>query len=345
MNQQSTPVPLPEDLVDEKPKRTSRLMLLVSVILAGVFLYFALRNLDWQVFFAALKGARYSYLPIILFLININYLFRALRWRGLLLNEKHISVFTVFWANMTGYLGNNVLPARAGEVMRAAYIARKENISISFIIATGVTERLVDLAALVIVGAVSLFFVDALPRSVQDALKSFAIIALAGVVFLFLLPYFHGIFSRILAMLSFLGDSLKTKIQEFTSRFIEGIKVISRAERGLPFIFFTALIWLLDGIGTVFFALAFNESLTLMQAFLFIAALGLSSAIPSTPGYVGVYQFVAVTVLAPFGIKRESALAMILVSQALNLLIVSLWGGLGLWFGSQGMVKSTPQGN
>ncbi len=345
MNQQNAPASLPEDQVDEKPKHTSRFMVLVSIILAGMFLYFALRNLDWQVFFAAIKSAKYSYLPLILLLINVNYLFRALRWRGLLLSEKHIPVSTVFWANMTGYLGNNVLPARAGEVMRAAYIARKENISISFIIATGITERLVDLAALVIIGAASLFFVDAFPRSVQDALKSFAVVAVAGVVFLFLLPYFHGLFSRILASLSFLGESLRTKIQGIMTRFLEGVKVISRAERGLPFIFFTAVIWLIDGIGTVLFAFAFNESLTLMQAFLFIAALGLSSAIPSTPGYVGVYQFVAVTVLAPFGIKRESALAMILVSQALNLLIVSLWGGLGLWFGSQGMIKSTPQGN
>jgi uncharacterized protein (TIRG00374 family) len=254
-------------------------------------------------------------------------------------------VSTVFFANMIGYLGNNVLPARAGEVMRAAYVARKENISISFIIATGITERLVDLAALVIIGATSLFFVDAFPRSMQDALKSFAVIAIAGVAFLFLLPYFHVLFNRILVSLSFLGESLQTKIKGIMTRFLEGVKVILRVERGLPFIFFTALIWMMDGISTVLFSLAFNESLTLLQAFLFIAALGLSSAIPSTPGYVGVYQFVAVTVLAPFGIKRESALAMILVSQALNLLVVSLWGGLGLWFGSQGNIKSTHQGN
>lgn len=341
MNQKNTPASLPEGQKDERPHRTSRFMILVSIILAGLFLYFALRNLDWQVFFAAIKNARYSYLPIVMFLINFNYLFRALRWRGLLLSEKHISVSTVFFANMTGYLGNTVLPARAGEVMRAAYIARKESISASFIIATGITERLADLAALVIIGAASLFFVDAFPKSVQDALRSFAIVAVVGVIILFLLPRLHGFLSHILNSLSFLRESPRTKIQGAMIRFLEGVKVISYAQRGLPFIFFTALIWLLDGIGTMFFAMAFNESLNLIQALLFIAALGLSSAIPSTPGYVGVYQFVAVTVLAPFGIGRESALAMILVSQALNLLIVSLWGGLGFWFGSMGMIKST----
>lgn len=341
MSQNNTPASLPEDQVVGKPKHASRIMIFVSIILAGMFLYLAVHNLDWKLFFASVKSARYSYLPVILLLINVNYFLRALRWRILLLSEKYIPVSTVFWANMTGYLGNNVLPARAGEVMRAAYVARKENISISFIIATGITERLIDLVTLVVVSAVSLFFVGTFSKSVQGALKSFAVVAIVGVAFLFLLPYFYGLFTQILASFSFLGGSLRTKVQGIVMRFLEGVKVISRPDRGLPFIFFTALIWLMDGVGTVLFAFAFNESLTLTQAFLFIAVLGLSSAIPSTPGYVGVYQFVAVTVLTPFGIRHESALAMILVSQALNLLVVSLWGGLGLWFGSQKIISTT----
>jgi uncharacterized membrane protein YbhN (UPF0104 family) len=73
----------------------------------------------------------------------------------------------------------------------------------------------------------------------------------------------------------------------------------------------------------------------LAQSFLLIAALGISSALPSTPGYVGVYQFVAVTILSPFGVARESALALILLVQFLNLLVVSIWGGLGLWLASR----------
>jgi glycosyltransferase 2 family protein len=63
-----------------------------------------------------------------------------------------------------------------------------------------------------------------------------------------------------------------------------------------------------------------------------IAALGLSSAAPSTPGYVGIYQFVAVTVLAPFGFARDEALAFILATQAVNVYaVVIVWGTLGLW--------------
>ena len=73
------------------------------------------------------------------------------------------------------------------------------------------------------------------------------------------------------------------------------------------------------------------QTLNLDQALVLLAALGLSSAIPSTPGYVGVYQFVAATVLVPFGFSRPDALAYILISQVFNYVVVSFWGLLGLW--------------
>ena len=51
----------------------------------------------------------------------------------------------------------------------------------------------------------------------------------------------------------------------------------------------------------------------------------------STPGYVGIYQFVAVTVLQPFGFSRTDAIAYILVAQALLYVVIGFWGSLGLW--------------
>ena len=63
---------------------------------------------------------------------------------------------------------------------------------------------------------------------------------------------------------------------------------------------------------------ALGFQIPLPVAFLLIAGLGLGSALPSTPGYVGIYQFVAVTVLTPFGFSRTDAIAYILVAQALD---------------------------
>ena len=61
-----------------------------------------------------------------------------------------------------------------------------------------------------------------------------------------------------------------------------------------------------------------------------MTGMGLGSALPSTPGYVGIYQFVAVTVLTPFGFSRTDAIAYILVAQALGYVVIGIWGSIGL---------------
>ena len=87
----------------------------------------------------------------------------------------------------------------------------------------------------------------------------------------------------------------------------------------------------MDAVGATIGVRIISQTLSLGQALILLSALGLSSAVPSTPGYVGVYQFVAVAVLVPFGFSRSDALAYILISQILGYLVVSFWGLLGLW--------------
>jgi glycosyltransferase 2 family protein len=57
----------------------------------------------------------------------------------------------------------------------------------------------------------------------------------------------------------------------------------------------------------------------------------LGSALPSTPGYVGIYQFVAVSVLVPFGFTKTNAIAYILLAQAMQYVLFSFWGPIALW--------------
>ncbi len=69
---------------------------------------------------------------------------------------------------------------------------------------------------------------------------------------------------------------------------------------------------------------------TLPIALLLVTGLGLGSALPSTPGYIGIYQFVAVSVLTPFGFTKTNAIAYILLSQALQYALITFWGALGM---------------
>jgi hypothetical protein len=101
--------------------------------------------------------------------------------------------------------------------------------------------------------------------------------------------------------------------------------------RFLGFAAMTILIWVSDALGTMIAGRALDLSLSFSMAMLLITGLGLSSALPSTPGYVGIYQFVAVTILVPMGVAKSAALAFILVVQAYGYVVTLLLGLPCLW--------------
>src|SRR5262249_32374170 len=106
------------------------------------------------------------------------------------------------------------------------------------------------------------------------------------------------------------------------------------------FAFLTAVIWLSDAAGTVAGARGLGLHFSLPVALLLLTGLGLGSALPSTPGYVGGYQFVAVSVLMPLWFTTGAALAYTLVFQALNYAVLIALGMPSLYW----IQSATPGG-
>jgi uncharacterized protein (TIRG00374 family) len=103
--------------------------------------------------------------------------------------------------------------------------------------------------------------------------------------------------------------------------------------RLLGFAALTIPIWLIDAGATSLLAYSMAIPMSVSLALLLIVALSLSSALPSTPGYVGIYQFVAVMVLKPFGISPSAAIAFVLVTQAMSYAVTGFLGLLAVtWF-------------
>jgi hypothetical protein len=128
-----------------------------------------------------------------------------------------------------------------------------------------------------------------------------------------------------------LPHALRPRLITAMEHGLRGLRAFHDARRLSGFLGLTVLIWNLDALGTVIGGAALGFRIPIAVAFLLIAGLGLGSALPSTPGYVGIYQFVAVTVLTPFGFSRTDAIAYILVAQALMYVVIGFWGSLGLW--------------
>ncbi len=299
--------------------------------LAALLLYLAVRGIEWRAFLDTMRKGRYSLLLLVLTWSSLNYLIRALRWRVLLSAESPVRLMTVFWANMAGYLGNSFLPARAGELVRSVAIGHKAAINTSFVLATALTERLLDLIALILISMLALLALPGISPGLVPALQGMAIIGGFGLLVVLLAPRYSTHLQRLLIVLPF-PAAWQTRLDFMLIRFLDGMRSLQNLKRAAGFMFLTAVIWLADGLGTIFGAYMLRLDMTLPQALLLLAGLGLSSALPSTPGYIGVYQFAAVTVLTPFGFSKSDALAYILVAQAINYIVVTIWGLPGLWF-------------
>ena len=303
---------------------------IISISLASGLLYWSLRGIEWAQVGRTLSRAHPSDISICACLITGALFLRAVRWRVLLRAEGNVSVPDAYWATAAGYFGNNFLPARAGEIVRTVMISARANLGKAFVLTTALSERMVDAITLVVISACVLFAIPEKPKWLADASLPFAIIGFGGVVAIAVLPYLEGFCLRVTKSLPF-PVTFRTKLEHVTMQILLGVRSFHDFQRLFRFLGFTVVIWLSDALCTVICARALDLTIPLPIAFLLITGLGLGSALPSTPGYVGVYQFVAVSVLSPFGYSRNDSIAYILLYQALSYVVIGIWGSFALW--------------
>lgn len=323
-----------QEEVRQPPKQSRRGLRLFStalaIILAAVLLYFSLRGIEWRRVGQILVSARIPYVLLVALLSSTALFLRAFRWRILLSAEGKVSVSAAFWATSAGYFGNNFLPARAGEVVRTVMISTRAHLSKAFVLTTALCERLADAIALVTISAIVLLTIPFRPGWLATAAKPFAVAGAIGVIALAVLPYLERV-STVVLKAAPLPASLHDRLEHLVSHILRGIRSFHHLGRLGGFLGLTCVIWCFDAVSTITGARALGLTISLPIAFLLIAGLGLGSALPSTPGYVGIYQFVAVNVLTPFGISRTDAIAYILFFQAVNYVIVGVWGLIAIW--------------
>jgi glycosyltransferase 2 family protein len=305
----------------------------LSIVVSAVLLYFSLRGIEWVRVWRTIAAARWSYIAASGAIAAFSYFLRGVRWRILLNAEGRLPVSTVFWANMAGYLGNNFLPARAGEVIRSLLISSRSELSKTYVLTTALGERLADVIALVLASSVVLWRVEPKPAWMAGVSGALAAIAAAGGLAILILPHTGNLLTGLLRRIP-MPQTLRRRLLEWTGELLLGLQAFHDWGRFLGFTFLTAVVWSLDATTTMISALGLGLHIPFPVAMLLLAGLGLGSALPSTPGYVGVYQFVAVTVLVPFGIGRDAALAYILVAQAVGYTVVLVLGLPG-WYLSQ----------
>jgi hypothetical protein len=182
-----------------------------------------------------------------------------------------------------------------------------------------------DVIALVLWASLILLGVHSKPDWMAGVARTMAIMAALGAVAIAVLPHTGELCQNLLRRLP-LPSTLRDRLVDLAGQVLLGMRAFHHTGRFLGFAALTVVIWVIEALGIMAGAHALRLALSFPMAILLLTGLGLGSALPSTPGYVGIYQFVAVTVLAPLGMAKSSALAFILLAQASGYVVLLLLG-------------------
>jgi len=291
---------------------------IIGIILSVIFTYIAFRNVDLVVFFRVFKSIKYGYAVPIVFCTMGGFVFRAIRWRYLIEPVKVINVSKLFSSVMIGFMANNILPVRLGEIVRAYSIGKVENISKSSAFATVVIERVIDVFFMLFLFLLLLFLCAFRANFPEELVKgTYYILILFLFVLIFLLFIMRKrdfVLNLVEKILGSFPEKISKKIQKVVDSFIKGLDFFHNTHHFIPIIILTVLMWFFY-MGSYYFAfMAFDFFNGSYHAFLLagvvllvLGSIGLM--IPSAPGAIGTFHSFCILGLVIVGLTDKNQTA------------------------------------
>jgi len=296
---------------------------LISILLIIGILYFV----DLRAMLDAIRNANYVILGVTFLLGFLWMAVRAIVWRTLL--RDRVSYSDVFWTVGEGYVLNNFLPFRLGEVGRAFLLSRKSDMQFMEILPTIVIERAMDLGYSAIILLAALPFVVG-SQGAERIGMIVGVIILAGFIFLYILArnnqwaldLFHKLSARWPALQRFGGNFLES--------FFAGLSVLTDSWLFIRFLFWMTVNWGIAIVSYYLIILAFFPQAQVAWGMFGLGAAAFGGAVPSLPGAVGTFEGAfggAITLLTG---DQSTALAVALIGRLYNYISSGVIGGIGL---------------
>ncbi len=303
----------------------------VGIAISAVALYLVVRSVDLGATWNAMRTAQPGWLLLLGGFIVSDLLIRGLRWRILLSPVGRVAYRDSLGALLVGYLANNVLPARLGEIIRSHDMGERSGLSKSTILGTIVVERVMDTLVVVVIAAIAIFVL-----SVRGVVASAVLVGLA-VTALLVVGIVVGLVAHRLPGADRLSAFIYRwpRIHGLLVRLRAGLAIVSNVRVMAIALVLTLGSWSCAVLGFAAAAQSVGIQPTMGQAALLAAGVNLATAVPAAPGYVGTFELAAVAIAASVGIEREPALAFAVLVHAFSLLITSLGGAAALLVGGR----------
>jgi len=316
----------------------------LGILISVAFLVWAASKLHLGDVWTAMKSANYIWLVPGVAVWFVGLFVRTWRWHYMLRPLKKISTWKMFPVVAIGYFGNNVYPARAGEVLRAYVLRKREGVPISASLATVIVERIFD-------GVVMLAFVflnlGQLENLTQESgflgdIRTLAIVGAAiflGALLIFLLAaMFPRVAERITHWLveRLLPSRLREKTEAIAFKFLAGLESLRNPQTALMIFFTSVIIWLFETLKYWFVMHAFpGLEVSFFALMLMNGIVNLATTLPSAPGYIGTFDAPGIAVLTAYGVGLELATAYTLVLHAALWFPITLLGAY--YFSREGL--------
>ncbi|MEE8553661.1 MAG: lysylphosphatidylglycerol synthase transmembrane domain-containing protein [Desulfobacterales bacterium] len=335
-------------------KKKTIISIVLGVIISALALYLAFRNVPFTDLVQYLASINYFWILPSILVIFLSFALRAFRWQVILESAHKVGFWQAFHPLMIGFMINCILPLRVGEIARPAVLQRKENIPFSTGLATVAAERVFDVSILVILFAVLLANIQIDPNLdivvgkyhlnretlmvVRGGMFKLLLLLIAGVImvgFSATRKAINSLIIRIPSLFFFTGSDFKEKIQKkacaplvsFVENFASGFALVKYPKKICICLGLSVFIWVLAAFSYYLMAqgcpgieLSFTELTTVMIIICFFIAL------PSVPGYWGLWEASGVFALIIFEVSSKDALGFTLVNHAIQMFPVIIAG-------------------
>lgn len=304
----------------------------IGLVISAICLYFAFQGIRLDQVVAALRGIIAVWLLPATLLFIVSYGARVFRWQLLFWPTK-MRLGKVFGALNIGYFLSNILPARIGDIVRAYLIGDMEGVNKARALSTVVVERMGDGLTVVLLLAVTAVFVPNIPVAARDGAVGVAALGVIGILALLLLSFQKerglALLHRLAAPFPFLQHPALWQALE---GLIDGFAVLRSPRPILGVGLWSLCAWLLGGLMYWTVMQAMGLHLPVPAAFLVMTVTSLVVVVPSSPGYVGVFHYVAqLTLTSVFGVDKSSALSYAIVMHAFTYLWLLALGLFSIW--------------
>jgi uncharacterized membrane protein YbhN (UPF0104 family) len=291
------------------------LQLLIGLAISLVCGYFAMRGVEWGAVWAAFARVRFLMLLPAVGCLALMFLIRAYRWHRFVQPFQPVPFAPFLSATFIGFMANDLLPLRAGELIRVYVLAHLASVRLSTVLATLVLERVWDT-----VGVSVLLVVLLLLFPIPDWLAHANHVLLGGSSLVLVGGWFFVRGGK--DKLSWLPPRIATA----AGHFIQGFSALRSAPLILWVFVLSVLVWVMFMLFYWIVLRACGFSLPVTAALMLTIMTIFAAALPGAPGYLGTFQYATVLALSFFSVPKEEALGFSIVAHLGQLLPVVIVG-------------------